>query len=609
MSRKKKRLQNSIIGRIFWVVFTSWIMVPVYAQEGRLKIEKLSSRINSANYDETNPVVSRDGRTLYFTRVGHPGFKRTLIQDGMDLSARMNAGDYDALLKEVYEEISAEAGHDPNSSPFNQDIWIAESHLTEFDVLVHPEHPVNNALPNSVCSLTPNPDELIIVNEFYADGSMYKGFSILAKDKDGTWLAPRPMYIYDMNEYGADVNLNMSHDGEILILSINRSGTFGDNDLYVSFKISENKWSAPRNMGPDINTKYREVTPFISQDLKTLYFASNRPGGLGGMDIYVSKRLDPTWKKWTKPELLESPINSAFNDAQPFLCEKTGFLYFSSVREGDSNIYRAKEQDIMDRITWDEVYLDPPVVETAQTMAPPVQEPTAPAINPADKTPKPPTVEKKPEEKQLETFTIHCSLVNSRTGRLVEGDVSFGLASDDKPASRVRAKKGEVSFNIMAGSLVRIAPEIAGYIVQEKYVHPSKQLEKGINEQSFIFYVDPLEENTILTLNPIYFERSTATVVPASFSELDKLARTLKKHPNVKILIGGHTDHVGKIDELIQLSQERADAIRDYLVENGIDSSRIKTKGYGPTQPIIKGNDETSRSKNRRVEILIDKIL
>lgn len=600
---------NSLFVTLILLVLSSWIASDVYAQDSPLKIEKLSSRINSANYDETNPVVSRDGSTLYFTRVGHPGFKRTLIQDGLDLSARMNAGDYQELLQEVYEEIAAEAGHDPNSSPFNQDIWIAESRVSEFDDLIHPEHPVNNALPNSVCSLSPNPEELIIVNEFYADGSMYKGFSIIAKDKEGNWLAPKPMYIYEMDEYGSDVNLNMSHDGEILILSINRVDTYGDNDLYVSFKVSDNKWSAPRNMGPTLNTKHREATPFISKDLKTLYFASNRPGGLGGMDIYISKRLDPTWKRWTTPELLESPINSSFNDAQPFLCEKTGSLYFSSVREGDSNIYRAKEEDIIDRIKWEELVPDSTIVDVPQQDYPQLPDASVGDIKRSEENSFVSEEKIAPLEKTLESFTIHCSLVDSKTGRLVEGNVGFGLASEDLPASKLRAKGGEVSFNVKASSLVRITPEISGYIAQDKYIHPLHQLEKGINEQNFIFYVDPMVENTVLTLNPIYFERSKAEVIPTSFSELDNLVRTLMKYPNVNILIGGHTDHVGKLDELIQLSQERADAIRDYFVKNGMEPSRIRTKGYGPTRPIIQGNDESSRSKNRRVEIRIDKIL
>lgn len=600
---------NSLFICLLLLVFTKWISLDIHAQNSPLKIEKLSSRINSANYDETNPVVSRDGNTLYFTRVGHPGFKRTLIQDGLDLSARMNAGDYQVLLKEVYEEIAAESDHDPNSSPFNQDIWIAESHDAEFDVLVHPEHPVNNALPNSVCSLTPNPEELIIVNEFYSDGSMYKGFSIIAKDKEGNWQAPKPMYIYAMDEYGSDVNLNMSHDGEILILSINRADTYGDNDLYVSFKVSENKWSAPRNMGPGLNSKHREATPYISKDLKTLYFASNRPGGLGGMDIYISKRLDPTWQRWTTPVLLESPINSSFNDAQPFLCERTGLLYFSSVREGDSNIYRAREKDILDRINWDDLVPEPSNADVSQPYASQISDVPLKDINRPEEIAPVPKKKTTSLDKSLESFTIHCSLVDSRTGRLVEGDVSFGLASEDLPASKVRAKEGEVSFNIKASSLVRISPEISGYIVQDKYIHPLQQLEKGINEQNFIFYVDPMEEDIVLTLNPIYFERSKAEVIPSSFSELDNLVRTLMKYPNVYILIGGHTDHVGKLDELIKLSQDRADTIKEYFIKNGMEPSRIQTKGYGPTRPIIQGSDESSRSKNRRVEIRIDKIL
>jgi OOP family OmpA-OmpF porin len=615
LSKINLRLLNVLF---FWL-FLTYSLSLTGQERAPLKIEKLNSRINSANYHETNPVVSRDGSTLYFTRVGHPGFKRTLIQDGMDLSGRLNATEYDKLLKDVYEEIAAEKNHDPHASPFNQDIWIA--HTTEdgeFAKIEHPDHPVNNALPNSVCSLTPHPDELVIVNEFYTDGSMYKGFSILKRQGDKGWLSPKPIYIYDMNEYGSDVNLNMSADGEVLILSINRKDTYGDNDLYVSFKVSDNKWSAPINLGPQINSPFRETTPYLSSDKQTLYFASNRPGGIGGTDMYVSRRLDKTFKNWSRPQLLESPINSIYDDAQPFLNEATGYLYFASTREGDSNIYRVLESKLLQYVDLPEVITmeinresnedkgQPEVVESSPpTYIERVQSSTVPE---ADQD-LPLKIQPPKETSSSEVYTVHCSIIDSKTGRLVEGRIKFGLASAEKQTNTVKTTRGEVSFNIKASSLVKVYPEVPGYIVTEKFIHPGKEMEKGNTEQSLVFFIDPIEENAQISLKPIYFERGKPIVLEESTSELDRLSAILQKHANIHIVIGGHTDHVGKPDELIQLSQERADAIKDYLLKRGIADSRIKTRGYGPTRPVSKGDDEASRSRNRRVEVIIDKVL
>jgi len=554
-----------------------------------LKIEKLSSRINSAKYDETNPIVSKDGKTLYFTRVGHPGFKRTLYQDGIELSGRMNVEEYETLLQSVYEEITEELNHNPNTSPFNQDIWIAHSIDGEFDLLEHPEHPVNNALPNSVCSLTPREDELIIVNEFYSDGSMYKGFSLLKKKKEGGWHPPQPLHIYEMDGYGSEVNLNMSNDGEIILFSFDRKDSYGSNDLYVSFRISEKKWSAPVNLGPNINTPYRETTPFLSSDNKTLYFASNRPGGMGGADIYVSKRLDNTWQRWTVPEALSAPINSPYDDAQPFLNEKTGYLYFSSVREGDSNIYRVIEDKVLSTARWEESVTSLPDVIVPKETTPPVIEGSI-------------TIPSHP-------VLLHCSLINSKTGMLIEGMVSYVPLKEKNLSKSIMTRRGECTIEVLADDFIRVIPDVEGFIAHEKILNPKELRDKGQFEHSVIFFLDPVEENTLISLKPIYFERSKAIVLESSFAELDRLYQTLKKHQNIEILITGHTDHIGELELLVTLSRERAEAIRDYLVNKGIKADRIKTEGHGPNKPIMEGTDETARSKNRRVEISIYKVI
>jgi len=584
-------------GSMFFVL--SMMFGGIVAAQPPLRIEKLSSRINSAKYDETNPIVSKDGKTLYFTRVGHPGFKRTLYQDGIELSGRMKVKDYESLLQSVYEEITEESNHNPNTSPFNQDIWIAHSIDGEFDVIEHPEHPVNNALPNSVCSLTPNPNEVIIVNEFYGDGSMYKGFSLLKKDSDGTWHSPQPLHIYEMDGYGSEVNLNMSSDGEIIIFSFDRKDSHGSNDLYVSFKISEKKWSAPTNLGSDINTRYRETTPFLASDNKTLYFASNRPGGMGGSDIYVSRRVDQSWTRWTNPEVLGSPINSEYDDAQPFLNEKSGYLYFSSVREGDSNIYRVREENVLVNLTWDE--------SKPEKKSPIEQESNFTAGILDMDFPNPNSPQEQPSIVR-KAFHIHCSLINSKTGQLIDGKIKFASLKDKEVSDEIITTHGEGSLKVYSNDYIRVLPEVKGYIVNEQILHLKGYQEKGLEEHTLLFFLDPIEENTLISLKPIYFERSKATVLESSYAELDRLYQTLNRHKNIEILISGHTDHVGDIELLITLSRERAEAIKAYLTKKGIDSQRIQTEGHGPNKPIEQGIDENIRSKNRRVEVTIYKV-
>ena len=131
----------------------------------------------------------------------------------------------------------------------------------------------------------------------------------------------------------------MSRDGQVLVMSLERNDSRGKNDLYVSFRKGDNRWSAPRNLGALINSPGMETNPSLSEDMTTLYFSSNRPGA-EGMDIFYSKREDKNWKKWSIPKKLSFPINSSADESQPHFNSATGFLYFSSNRDGTSDIFR-----------------------------------------------------------------------------------------------------------------------------------------------------------------------------------------------------------------------------------------------------------------------------
>ncbi len=302
-------------------------------------LQKLNGFISSKKYHEIAPCVSRDGKTLYFTRLAFPKFEKTLVESGINLSDTLSTEMYFDHLSNIYSILAGRPIVDPINSEFNQDIWIAHSVDNEFDLLEHPTYPLNNALPNSVCALTPE-DDPIILNQFAPNGGMQKGFSKVKKSKDGVWNFPTPVGVDRYHNSGADVNLSVSSDGKVMIMSMEREDSYGKADLYISHLKPDGTWTYPQNLGRGVNSPFRESAPHLSNDMKTLYFSSDRSYPGRGCDIYMQERQSDEWGKWSSPRKFRSPINSDGDDSHPYFNEATGYLFFTSDRDGTFDIFR-----------------------------------------------------------------------------------------------------------------------------------------------------------------------------------------------------------------------------------------------------------------------------
>ena len=303
-------------------------------------LKKLDPSINTSGFDEIAPCISSDGQRLFYTRVGYPDFDQTLIEFGQDLSVVLPKAAYDQRLRAIYTMLGDRPGGKLYESDFNQDIWEARWNGNSFLADRHPEYPLNNALPNSVSSFGPNDQTLILINQFVEGGGMAKGFSTVNQKKDGTWNFPESLPINNYHNSGEDVNLTMSGDGQVIILSMEREDGMGQSDLYISFKQTNGSWTRPENMGSGVNSPWRETTPHLSTDGRSLYFASNRGYTTsGGSDIYIQEKTGTDWKSWSAPRKFKAPINSDAHDSHPYFNAATGHLYFSSTRDGSSDIF------------------------------------------------------------------------------------------------------------------------------------------------------------------------------------------------------------------------------------------------------------------------------
>ena len=551
----------NILTQVWIVIFLLVFQYSIDAQN-EYAVERLNSNINTIEYDEISPVVSLDGKTMFFTRVAYPTFERTIKLGGIDLATTLNPMDYDRELSKIYSKIAGKNVAQPADSPFNQDIWIAESQIGDFETISHPTYPLNNALPNSVSAITPNGNEVIVINRFAEVGGMEKGFSISRKQHDGSWSFPESINIKNYYNTSSDVNLAMSSNGETIILSMERPDSYGDNDLYICFRTGVNQWSEPMNLGPKVNTMYRETTPFISDDGTRIFFSSDRRGTEGGSDIFFIDRQGGGWQDWGIPYRFIHPINSKYDDSQPYFNSATGYLYFTSNRyssdgkkEGSIDIFRAQ-------------------------IAPP---------NPIH-------------------VVIKGRLINSKTKKVISGNILFGEEGRPETQSLYVSDDGTYQMTVPKGKRIQLKGERIGFTAESETVSFRKDY-VYYKEYQVDLYLNPMEAEVKIEMPPVFFEQSRAKLVDESYATLDKLADFLNENWNVSIRIEGHTDNNGKAKALLDLSKERAQAIKRYLVyEKFIQPLRIDVMGYGGSKPLNDNKNEIQRAENRRVEFIITKV-
>jgi OmpA family/WD40-like Beta Propeller Repeat len=518
------------------------------------KVTKLPPTVNTP-FDEIAPVPTRDGRTLFYTRVGYPEFDRTLIFDTIDYSQKLSEDKYLRMLSEIYLDLGSTTFGNPERSIFNQDIWWARldsAHVVQ--EVVHPGYPLNNALPNSLVAITPNPREFLVINQFKPEGDMKRGFSKVRVAADGSvWEFPQPIEIKDYYTLTSEVNLTMSFDGRILILSAMRFDSRGA-DLYICMRDPDTgQWGSPRNLGPTLNSDRREITPFLSEDNRTLFFASNRIGQQ--LDLYFSRREDDTWMKWSPPVQLVSPINSPYDEGQPYFNMTSGNLYFTSKRDGSSDIYSVQ-------------------------IAPP--QPTE--------------------------IEVRGQIIRKDNNQFAtDATLDYGISGDGFDATSIPVKDGTFTIRVPKGIPFELCPSKTGFFGRCDSLFFRQEYYYFQDYYTITLYVYPFTEGDKIEIPPLFFQQSKAIILETSFADLERLAGLLRDNPKIHIRVEGHTDNVGQPVDLLLLSQQRADAVRDFLVQKGIAADRISTIGHGAKYPLDTNTSEYARQRNRRVEFIIIK--
>ncbi|MDH4057105.1 MAG: OmpA family protein, partial [Cyclobacteriaceae bacterium] len=403
----------------------------------------------------------------------------------------------------------------------------------------------------------------------------------ISRFRNGEWGESLPVNINTQfkDEYDAvaknsswDSSPAFSPDGRTLYFASNRPGGQGGTDLYSAHMDSRGRFSRVRNLGPEINTPGNEMFPYVSEDAK-LYFASDGHLGFGGLDLFVVNRSGGK----TIIENLGTPMNSPADDFGIFLFRPDrGF--FTSNREdgkGDDDIYTFVNEDPNLRII--NYYL------------------AGTTYTPAD-------------DSTLNILPNTYVRLLDATGEVLQDYVT---GNDGKFLFRVYENENYDLVGETDGYLIKRQP----YSTRGKSVDPStlKELVTNITMDT-ILVLDRIEINKIFVLENIYFEYDKYDITPIAAKELDKLVQLLTDNPEIKIEMGSHTDSIASLVYNYELSRNRAESTVSYLIKKGIAPDRLTAKGYGEEFPIARntnpdGTDNPEgRAKNRRTEFKIIEI-
>lgn len=422
------------------------------------------------------------------------------------------------------------------------------------------------------------------------------------------WSMARPLN-GDINTSYNEGALQISQDGKWLVFTgCHRPEGFGGCDLYIAY-FQNGQWSAAKNMGRKINSDQWDSQPCLSPDKREIYFASSRPGGYGGIDIYVTRLNEKGF--WGEPENLGPGVNTAGDEQCPFIHADNQTLYFTSNTwqgYGDDDLFFVKK-DSAGNFTTPPVNLGYPIntINKEGTLYITADGNTAYYAG------------ERPEGKgglDIYSFELPQDVRPNKTlwitGKVHDKNTREGIAStvelinlsNNQVMNRVRTDAdGEYLITLPVGNDYVFNVNKQGYLFfSDRFLVQGTTADSTYKKD---IALQPIEANASIVLNNVFFDVNKSDLKPESYIELDKLIQFMNDNPNVTIEISGHTDNAGKPADNKLLSENRAKRVVAYLQYKFISPKRLSFAGYGETKPVADNNTEAGRAKNRRTEIRI----
>lgn len=522
-----------------FIVVSLMLSLSVFSQ--RLT-EKSFQNLNSS-FDEQHPVMSPDGKTIYFTIANHT----------RNMGGKKDKGD-------IWQSVLL------------GDTWSAPIHTGEL---------LNNKHYNAVAGISADGNTLYLLGHYETDGEVKTQGISLSTMKATGWSAPENITIPYFLNRTETISGHVNSQGNVFVFAGESYNTLGVEDIYVCVKNVNGKWSEPKNLGRNINTSFQEWSPWLSEDTQFLYFASNGRQGYGSFDIYYAERLDDTWAKWSAPVNMGAGVNSEGREQYYVPYPQQEIAIFTSTLNsdgyGDIKMYRPPKE-VLDSLMKKATELPPDTVVKLIEI----------------KRDKPIAADEK-------KVRIWGKVVQAGSGDPISAHVNF---HSDSNFQVVAGPDGIFSILIPSVDEYSVKVESPGFVgsFEKLDIRTFEMKELEMN-----FKLQPIAIGATVNLKSVLFQQSTANLLDESFDELNMVVDFLKSNPNVEIELAGHTDNRGIQVHNMRLSRERVDKVKDYIVSKGIEPKRISGKGYGGIKPIADNDAEATRRLNRRVEFTIIK--
>lgn len=466
---------------------------------------------------------------------------------------------------------------DPSDNNYYEDIYISHKINDVWGPSRNPGKPLNTNLHDATVGLSPDGQSLFI---YRGDNG---GDIFVCKLEGDTWTKPERLSNQINTKY-QETSASFSYDNRKIYFVSNKPGGYGEKDIYVSEKTEAGEWGPAINLGPVINTSYDEEGVFMHPDGKTLYFSSKGHSTMGGYDIFKSVFDN---NKWSKPENLGYPINTTDDDVFFSISASGKHGYYASGKAGGYGSLDIYVATILGQAK-------PIIINTEDNLIASTAEPIREIV-----------IQERVVPQSSHLTLLKGTLIDNETNMPIKAQIELYDVDEGNVIANFESnsKTGKYLISLPSGKNYGVTIKADGYLFHsENFNIPPDASYVEVNKD---IKLQAVEVGASIILKNIFYDYDKYDLRPQSKVELENIYSIMNAYPNMVIEIAGHTDSHGSDEYNQTLSENRAQAVVSYLTNKGISRTRLVAKGFGKSRHIATNETDEGRQLNRRTEFKI----